>query len=657
MGSESRELQIYRDVIGMTGSVAFYYNMQSGMMEMFHGSGALSRYGSQFNNYVQTARTTHMLAGTDESVKEMYLNTLLTGEPSFFEYELRITNPMGAPHWYKVSGKAVYGDDNNPVAIVGHMQNIDERMGRKPATVADDNQMDVTGVLRKTYFLRDFGDKCIKRAKSEGVLVLLGIVGINDYANELSGIKAEQFLTEVAQLIKDKYRFDVVIGRINYSEFGIIYFGEDIPDFIGKLDDLIGKIRILHINEAGKVKIACGMLRFTFNEGEEFDILTKVRIAFKTSRYYGKSQVVEYSADLERINSGEMPSEGYKETYQKALFDHDLIEKSLDIISQTGDVEGAVNMILNKLGHKYGLGRIAVAELDKMSKTAIYSYVWIDPNDERIKAKFSTITPMPYEYMISYYDNHEVVVCDDVRNANESAEMMSRINELEVQAYVHCMFSDGMNKVGAVLFEDFVKPRKWDDADIETFKFMTKLISAFLLNMRAYEEMLLVNKHYVTHDSLTGLYKFNDFMKEAKNYIRKNRGGKFAVLYSRMKEFPKVNDLYGYDVGDEVLRLYSRSIKAQEEVYIIGARINADNFIALVNQFDSRGNAISASMLDVLNGDFTNKANAIADGVDLSLCVGVSMINDTAIPLNEYFSRAIEARNAAFEAGERYRVF
>lgn len=82
-------------------------------------------------------------------------------------------------------------------------------------------------------------------------------------------------------------------------------------------------------------------------------------------------------------------------------------------------------------------------------------------------------------------------------------------------------------------------------------------------------------------DPLTGYSNFDSFKRDVKAILGTKGSKKYSLWYCDLKNFKYINDIYGYDIGDQLLRFWSdvfaHSLREGEAF----ARINADNFTAL----------------------------------------------------------------------------
>lgn len=84
-------------------------------------------------------------------------------------------------------------------------------------------------------------------------------------------------------------------------------------------------------------------------------------------------------------------------------------------------------------------------------------------------------------------------------------------------------------------------------------------------------------------DVLTGGYNRQGFLDHTKEILKNaEKNEKFAVLFFNIKSFKAVNELFGTEKGDSVLRDLYRTLNTSELYPEVTARIEADRFACLV---------------------------------------------------------------------------
>ena len=85
-------------------------------------------------------------------------------------------------------------------------------------------------------------------------------------------------------------------------------------------------------------------------------------------------------------------------------------------------------------------------------------------------------------------------------------------------------------------------------------------------------------------DAVTGGLNREGFFHRAHEILEKHPNQKFAILYMNMKRFRAINDLYGYENGDMVLREALNRFQTSFLKPLVAARTEADRFAMIVDQ-------------------------------------------------------------------------
>lgn len=99
------------------------------------------------------------------------------------------------------------------------------------------------------------------------------------------------------------------------------------------------------------------------------------------------------------------------------------------------------------------------------------------------------------------------------------------------------------------------------------------------------------------YDQLTGLMNRQAVLGELQR--RLGSGDPFAVLFCNLDYFRPVNDLYGYQVGDELLRQAAQRLERSIRPHDVVARVNGDEFVVIVNGVDGTAAAGLVEQLEM----------------------------------------------------------
>lgn len=147
-------------------------------------------------------------------------------------------------------------------------------------------------------------------------------------------------------------------------------------------------------------------------------------------------------------------------------------------------------------------------------------------------------------------------------------------------------------------------------------------------------------------DRISGLMKFEDFLAEAQ-YVIRDEERNFLILAFDISDFHYVNNQFGYDTGDAVLRDMAEGISSMDDFVVLSCREYSDHFICLC-----RCNGYTPEMveekLQLCKKTALNIAESRIEGFPLNLNFGLYYINDR----DEYIISAVDKANVARRTGK-----
>ncbi|MGP8304599.1 GGDEF domain-containing protein [Vibrio sp. YIC-376] len=148
---------------------------------------------------------------------------------------------------------------------------------------------------------------------------------------------------------------------------------------------------------------------------------------------------------------------------------------------------------------------------------------------------------------------------------------------------------------------------------------------AYDISDRAHKEKTFV--YNATHDALTGIYnrRGGDIRFKELSAIAQERGSHLVMIWLDLNDFKLVNDEYGYEAGDIVLKELSSRLRSISRPNDIIARWGGDEFVV----------AIKLNDLSILPNILSDMENAFTQSIeindDLSVSVGASIGVSTSL--------------------------
>ena len=189
-------------------------------------------------------------------------------------------------------------------------------------------------------------------------------------------------------------------------------------------------------------------------------------------------------------------------------------------------------------------------------------------------------------------------------------------------------------------------------SDNEKDEFDMVLTLSDLSNVKEMERL----EHLAHHDALTGLanraqlYKVMDDVVTAGHYSNQH----FAVIYLDLDGFKEVNDNYGHDAGDEILKEVSSRLLSQVRAGDLVARLSGDEFVLIIKQTNKVLLAkLAERLLDLIGQEVNYKQRSLHVGASL----GIHLVDGTERDIDVILKVADEAMYQAKRKGKGQFVF
>ncbi|MBN1303544.1 MAG: GGDEF domain-containing protein [Anaerolineales bacterium] len=143
------------------------------------------------------------------------------------------------------------------------------------------------------------------------------------------------------------------------------------------------------------------------------------------------------------------------------------------------------------------------------------------------------------------------------------------------------------------------------------------------INKLKHAEMEL--QHLATHDILTSLpnrYLFFDRLEQVLLRARRLRTS-FAVLYLDLNRFKVINDQYGHDTGDKVLKQVAAGIKNTLRESDTVARMGSDEFVIILETIKKSRDAVRIA--SKIGATIQKETHIEGRARDVSVSIGISI--------------------------------
>ncbi len=176
---------------------------------------------------------------------------------------------------------------------------------------------------------------------------------------------------------------------------------------------------------------------------------------------------------------------------------------------------------------------------------------------------------------------------------------------------------------------------------------LSERLAAFLeATTMELNELIEELSHLAEHDQLTGLYNRRHMDELLRYELSKHRlESTVSLLVLDIDHFKRVNDTFGHDVGDSVLRELSSCVQTMTQAGDTLGRWGGEEFVCLLPDTDAKE---AAAVAERMRARVANVSFAHAGHVTISIGVATAIPNDTPETL---FQRADKALYEAKKGG------
>ena len=177
---------------------------------------------------------------------------------------------------------------------------------------------------------------------------------------------------------------------------------------------------------------------------------------------------------------------------------------------------------------------------------------------------------------------NNMVICFDINNecvyANDRAlEAVSEyvkawFAENDIESRDSLEWSDQKTIDNEIHYFD-IEYRKLFDQKKEYIGFFLNLVDNTEKHLALEQE-----RYLATHDTLTGLYNKSHFAVKSAEILKSHPDEEWLLLSSNIKDFKLINDLFGMEKGNEVLKMEAGLLKERCRDGIVYGRIGGDKF-------------------------------------------------------------------------------
>lgn len=589
----NEEKERFQALASVDGKWVFEYNLAKDRFTITKDIEGGKEEKERFDHISQEAKLQRHVLYADWDELDRFIAMAKEGKP-IFEVQLRLRNYNADYLWFQFKARTITDDEGKPIIVIGTMENIDERK-RMELRIADENMRDPLTKLYERNHARKLINEFLQEQDGTEYAGLL-LVDVDDFTqlvDKMGATFAEEVLKSMATDLDEIFYTSDILGRVGGDAFVILMKNiKKIPDLEKKMQEIQDVVQRTYSETEMKFAstVTIGASVFPL-DGKEFDELySNAEKALVYEKEHGKNLFGLYDhakeGEYDKLHIEEMHNKIVRKheldlTYERKESDS-LIELAFKLIDEAKDTDSAINLLLRQVTRQMGLDAICVRHREGREYKMTYPYRCII-GDYSLEEDMEIIhsNELWEKFVTRIKENNGFICCDNVDELEDDFLRQS-CEKNGIRSYARCSYFEKEEYVGSIDFVSCSEPRKWSKEDKQTIQAVTNVISSYLLKMKAYEDASDTIERLTGYDAVTGFYKYEKFLELAQEYLKSADYGKYVMVYMDFSNFKYINEAYGYEVGDKVLKAYADGAKRFNERFILGSRVFSDNLVCLL---------------------------------------------------------------------------
>lgn len=561
------------------------------------------------------------------------------------EYRVIIREQDGTPRiiWHRTKYKSVAGSSGRIIRIIGRIYNIDKEKKIRSQLEEKARRDPMTRLLNKQALREDVEEFFAEKPEGVQAFMVIDIDNFKKVNDTFGHFFGDAIIKEFSEKISEKFRGMDIIGRVGGDEFVVCMKYTTVEHAKAKAKSLCESVEKTYVGNRAEHTVTCSVgIAFYGEDGRDYETLfRKADMAMYQAKVSGKNgyQVADKKIVLREIQTvGEQEERG--ENYQIVEGqDQDFLTFTFELLSKAKDIDGSINVLLERIGKRYHLNMVLIHEFKKPGSELVVTNRW-DSNEAYRQTDFSGHR---LEIWKEHIRDGKVLVsnCGDEELSEKDRQIF---REVRAKSYAGYSYGERGKPKGFITFCDCEEYRTWTDFEEKTFSEIVRMISVFVALRTQREEDQKEIRCLQDQDPLTGLYNVETFTRKAEQILRlSDQDDIYAFICADMSGFSYINENFGYSEGDQVLKRVAEYIREIPGV-LLACRRYADLFLMMA-KVESRDQCVESTIIQ--NHKFRQFMKDKYPSGNLYESIGIYFWDAESYDVEEFIENANLARKVA----------
>lgn len=628
----------------VTDDVPFEYDVKGKRFRIPHKYHINGRLQKDDQDYMEIEKWLAFIHKDEQTLyREVIQNASEREMSGSFDYRMNTALGGGIPQycWYRTVYRSIRGTNGKILKIIGRSYDIssDRKIQEQ---LSEEMRRDPLTHLYNKVATGEEAERILKEyPEGTHVLFLIDIDNFKSINDTFGHTVGDTVISDIASALEEQFPDHKLVGRVGGDEFLVLMDNTTLKQAEQKAKELCrhGEKKLVGDDAVIHVTMSVG-LAVSGQDGncytELFDQADRAMYAIKRSgksnyAFAGKNKTVHTKRNIDTC--------GKDVDYEKKQgMDKEFLNTAFLLLSHARDMNGSLNVLLERIGRRYHLDMVAVFEYDEQIPQMTLTNYW--STFGQIYEK-NVIKPIRTEVVEA--GSGDFVILNDTDETHYKRLSFENWNtgENRITQITVAKFEYSGSKTGGLYFGVQNRQNYFESADRTTFCELARVTSVFVSLRNKLRDDQKEIRHLQDRDQLTGLYNLEAFKYRLKNILAEAKQGQehYALVHIDIDKFSYVNENYGQQTGDAILKDFAGGIQTNERV-LLACRMYSDYFILLLKGKDQ---SEIEKLVAWSTEHYEEKLKKRYPSGTLRLSVGICHIEN----LNEKFDTILESANLA----------
>lgn len=448
-----------------------------------------------------------------------------------------------------------------------------------------DIQKDAITTLLNYEYTREYVSAYISEPDAAGAALMVDIDNFQQINESLGYAFGDQVIVAVSKILLRSFRSADIVGRLSGDRF-LVFLKGQVPQELLELkgNEICSESQKIYCGEhMQRISVSIGIAGLVSGDSFE-DLCEKAEQALYFAKGMGKNICQFYEENMSMIGSAFKRRHTTNRSIGKDAYDvfyNEIAEMTFRLMEDTTDADASIVLLLQKIMKHFGFAVVSVQDVvEDKPRTLKYIYNLVADGISNHKNKEIQYDKEEWLYMKSRLERGRYLF----RLTTDSPECKEIfLDSTESQVITGLRLPLGkkeyFNGIANFIYVD--EKHEWEEREIRFLESFTRILSVYINRIRTFDEAEYLAKMMRERDSVTGLLSYDTFLHRMKEYVEVLKEPcEIVYTYSNFNNFKYINETYGYEAGNLLLRKFGEYVADNEDEDILCAsRVHSDNIV------------------------------------------------------------------------------